>query len=58
MLNNVPIPIKSVPLKNGPILAQKMVDSNGILVIFKEEIEHRPIYSLNMTKIPLESTLF
>ena len=53
-----PFPIKSVALKNGPILAQKRVDSNGILIRFNGEIGLRPISISNMTKIPLESTLF
>jgi len=42
----------------GPILAQKRVDSNGILIRFNREIGLRPISISNMTKIPLESTLF
>ena len=53
-----PFPIKSVPLKKGPILAQKRVDYNGVLVIFKEEIGRSQISPLNLIKILLESWPF
>jgi len=42
----------------GPVLAQKRADSNDVLVVFKKEIGRSPISPLNLTKTPLESTLF
>ena len=44
--------IKFVIGMNGPVLAPKRVDFNGVLVIFKKEIGLRSIYFLNITKTP------
>ena len=51
-------PIIYVRIINGPVLTQKSADSNGIFIRFNGEIGLHPIFISNMTKIPLESSLF
>ena len=51
-------PIKFVRIRKGPVLTQKYVDYNVILIRFNGEIGLHPISISNMTKIPLESSLF
>ena len=51
-------PIKFVRIRKGPVLTQKYVDYNVILIRFNGEIGLHPISISNMTKIPLEFTIF